>query len=117
ANDCSTIYKILGTDESTQTITLGDRMTYKISSTLRSEQGLYAVPDDYGTSYIYRGDVENNNVYFGGYYWKIIRMNGDGSIRMIYNGTTPNATGINTSINNTAYQYNSKYSAPTYVGY
>ncbi len=114
---CGTIYKILGTDESLQRITLADRITYKIASTLRSEQGLYAVEDDYGTSYIYRGDVENNNVYFGGFYWKIIRMNGDGSIRMIYSGTTPDATGNATSINNTTYQYNSHYPDPTYIGY
>ena len=114
---CGTIYKILGTDESLQRITLADRITYKIASTLRSEQGLYAVEDDYGTSYIYRGDVENNNVYFGGYYWKIIRMNGDGSIRMIYSGTTPDATGNATSINNRTYQYNTTYPDPTYVGY
>ena len=116
-NTCSTIYKILGTDESLQRITLADVYTYKIASTLRSEQGLYAVEDDYGTSYIYRGDVENNNVYFGGYYWKIIRMNGDGSIRLIYSGTTPDATENATSINNTTYQYNSRYPDPTYVGY
>ena len=114
---CGTIYKILGTDESLQRITLSDVTTYKIASTLRSEQGLYAVEDDYGTSYIYRGDVENNNVYFGGFYWKIIRMNGDGSIRMIYNGTTPDAIGNNTSINNRTYQYNTTYPDPTYVGY
>ena len=117
ATTCSTIYKILGTDETLQRITLADIYTYKIASTLRSEQGLYAVEDDYGTSYIYRGDVLNNNVYFGGYYWKIIRMNGDGSIRMIYNGTTPNTTGNTTSINNTTYPYNNNYSSPTYVGY
>ena len=114
---CETIYKILGTDESLQRITLADRITYKIASTIRSEVGLYAVEDDYGTSYIYRGDVLNNNVYFGGYYWKIIRMNGDGSIRLIYNGETSDATGNNTSINNTTYQYSSKYADPTYVGY
>ena len=114
---CGTIYKILGTDESLQRITLADVTTYKITSTLRSEQGLYAVEDDYGTSYIYRGDVENNNVYFGGFYWKIIRMNGDGSIRLIYSGTTPDATGNATSINNRTYQYNTTYPDPTYVGY
>ena len=117
ATACERVYKILEVDESLQRITLADVTTYKIASTLRSEQGLYAVPDDYGTSYIYRGDVENNNVYFGGFYWKIIRMNGDGSIRLIYNGTTPDATGNNTSINNTTYQYNNKYYDPTYVGY
>jgi len=42
--------------------------------------------DDYGDSYYYRGNVTNNYVKFGGYYWRIIRINGDGSIRMIYAG-------------------------------
>ena len=116
-SSCSTIYKVLGTNKELQRITLADKYTYKITSTLRSEQGLYAVEDDYGTSYIYRGDVENNNVYFAGFYWKIIRMNGDGSIRLIYNGTTPDATGNQTSINNKTYQYNTTYPDPTYVGY
>ena len=91
-SSCSTIYKILGTDSATQKITLADKMTYKIASTLRSEVGLYETEDDYGTSYFYRGDAQNNNVYFGGFYWKIVRMNGDGSIRLIYSGTTPDAT-------------------------
>ncbi len=47
---------------------------------------LCSAPDDYGSSYYYRGNVENNWVKFGGYYWRILRINGDGSIRMIYAG-------------------------------
>ncbi len=47
---------------------------------------LCSAPDDYGTSYYFRGNVENNWVKFAGYYWRILRMNGDGSIRMIYAG-------------------------------
>ena len=45
-----------------------------------------SAPDDYGTSYYFRGNVENNWVKFAGYYWRILRINGDGSIRMIYAG-------------------------------
>ncbi|NLL01403.1 MAG: hypothetical protein GX265_00015 [Mollicutes bacterium] len=53
------------------------------------ENGIYATVDEYGVSYYYRGDKEylNNNLLFGGYQWKIVRINGDGSIRLIYNGT------------------------------
>ncbi len=47
---------------------------------------LCSAKDDYGTSYYYRGNVTNNYVKFGGFYWRIIRINGDGSIRMIYAG-------------------------------
>ena len=47
---------------------------------------LCSAPDDYGTSYYYRGNVTNNYVKFAGFYWRIVRINGDGSIRMIYAG-------------------------------
>ena len=45
-----------------------------------------SAPDDYGTSYYYRGDVENNWVKFADAYWRIVRVNGDGSIRVVYAG-------------------------------
>src|SRR5574344_1795614 len=49
--------------------------------------GMFATTDDYGASYYYRGAVTNNNVLFGGFCWKVIRVNGNGTTRMIYNGT------------------------------
>ena len=56
-------------------------------SSAESENGyLCSAPDNYGTSYYYRGNVTNNYVKFAGFYWRIIRVNGDGSIRMIYAG-------------------------------
>ena len=68
------------------------------------ENGIWAMEDEYGTSYYYRGgyDVVNNNVIFAGFQWKVIRINGDNSIRLIYNGTCPgnvvpcNGIGTNT---------------------
>ena len=83
----------------------------------KSDTGLYLAQDDYGTTYYYRGNVKNNNVYFAGYYWQIIRINGDGSIRLLYNGTEKNAVGVKQSINNQTYQFNSLYNDPAYVGY
>ena len=59
-----------------------------------TNEGMYSAKDDLGTSYYYRGAVDNNWVKFGKdssgnpIYWRIIRINGDGSIRMIYTGTT-----------------------------
>ncbi len=56
------------------------------------ENGIYAVADDYGTSYVYRGTVNNNWVKFGktkdnkDIWWRIIRINGNGTIRLIYSG-------------------------------
>ena len=55
--------------------------------------GIYETTDNLGTSYYYRGDVENNYVQFAGYYWRINRINGDGSVRIIYDGTSAHANG------------------------
>ena len=52
------------------------------------EKGIFMAEDDDGASYYYRGSVENNYVKFAGYYWRIVRINGNGSIRIIYDGTS-----------------------------
>ena len=85
--------------------------------TTASDKGMYKAQDDLGTSYYFRGAVDNNWLKYGKYtkdmyncnngtisatdtgnsctkiassgddiYWRIIRINGDGSIRMIYSG-------------------------------
>ena len=74
--------------------------------------------DDDGTSYYYRGSVENNYVKFAGYYWRIIRINGNGSIRMIYDGTS---TYDNGEVSKDRYYVNSQFNTNAgdnmYVGY
>ena len=105
------------------------------STTTASDKGMYAKADDYTAttgmkSYYYRGAVDNNWVKFGkdstgkDIYWRIIRINGDGSIRMIYTGTTAPTestkvvmTGTGTQINETKYQFYSSKDNPSYVGY
>ena len=66
-----------------------------------------------GTTYYYTGNP-NNWVQFGGFWWRIIRINGDGSIRMIYQGTSANTAGNGTQIGTSA--FNSSYANKTYVG-
>ena len=81
-------------------------------------KGIYKAEDDLGTSYYFRGAVDNNYVKFANFYWRIIRINGDGSIRMIYAGTSAHANGeseTNSYISKAA--YNSSYNDNTYVGY
>ena len=87
----------------------------KIAPNSDEEDGLYAAEDDEGTSYYYRGAVRNNYVSFAGFTWRIIRRNGDGSVRMIYSGKSTSDTGASVTIGNS--QYNSKYWDPAYVGY
>ena len=87
----------------------------KIAPNDSETDGLYMAEDDEGESYYYRGAVRNNYVSFAGFIWRIIRRNGDGSVRMIYSGKSVSDTGDNTTIGD--YQFNSKYWDPTYVGY
>ena len=83
----------------------GDSIFNVVPTPLTS--GVYATLDDYGTSYYYRGERDslNNNLLFAGFQWKIVRINGDGSIRIIYNGTeaqfTSSANTMNTNGDNT----------------
>ena len=126
----NTVYEIVG---STKTISLytTNGITYKANiynlscitltetelETDKSDKGIYQGTDDYGTTYYYRGNVKNNIIQFADFYWQIVRINGDGSIRLIYDGTEKNATGVKQSINNRTYQFNSLYNDPTYIGY
>ena len=66
-----------------------------------------------GITYYYT-ENPNNWVQFAGFYWRIIRINGDGTIRMIYQGTSANTTGSGTQIGTSA--FNSSANNKTYVG-
>ena len=66
------------------------------------------------TTYYYTGNP-NNWVQFAKFWWRIIRINGDGSIRMIYQGTSANTTGSGTQIGTSA--FNSSYDDNMYVGF
>ena len=81
----------------------------------KSDKGLYQMEDDDGISYYYRGSVNNNYVKYAGAYWRIIRINGDGSVRLLYAGTTANASGSGLNIKSAA--FNSKRDNPAYNGY
>ena len=108
--------------------------TPDFSKVATTNEGLFKADDDYTAttgmkSYYFRGAVDNNWVKFGKdrtgkyIYWRIIRINGDGSIRMIYSGTTaPTSstsvvmTGTGTQIGTSAFN-NGAYNNSEYVGY
>ena len=80
------------------------------------DEGVYKTKDDWGDSYYYRGAVDNNWVKFAGFYWRIIRINGDGSIRLIYSGQgSPATTGESTQISTS--KFNNSHNNNMYVGY
>ena len=91
-------------------------------SNCEETNGIYEGTDDYGTTYYYRGAVNDNWFQFGTnssgqpLYWRIVRINGDGSIRLIYNGTSTATKGDSTMIE-TSQAFNSSYNNNMYVGY
>lgn len=49
-------------------------------------EGLITSSDDNGVSYYFRGKVDNNYVSFGNLIWRIVRINGDGTVRLVLDG-------------------------------
>lgn len=67
-----------------------------------NNEGLYATNDEDGISYYFRGAVTNNYVSFAGYLWRIIRINGDDTIRLIMQNSLESSE-FNTNKNSTFY--------------
>ena len=93
--------------------------------------GIYEEATSNGTTYYWRGDVENNYLVFADKYWRIIRINEDGTLRIIYSGekSEVDAAGKETVLangyndNSTDYtqtqtsSFSSSVNASYYVGY
>ena len=74
--------------------------------------------DAYGDSYYYRGNVTNNYVKFAGFYWRIVRINGDGTVRVIYDGIFAHANGEASADRQIgANEFNSNIDDNAYIGY
>lgn len=102
--------------------------TPTFSKVATTNEGMFAANDSQGTSYYFRGAVNNNWIKYGkdssnkDIYWRIIIINGDNSIRMIYSGTTaPTSstsvvlTGAGSAIDRSVYNSGTNYAE--YVGY
>ena len=76
---------------------------------------LASTEDDYGTSYYFRGAVTNNYVEFANKCWRIVRVGGDGSVKLIlHNDNTTGAANPCDSANNSASAAFARYSGETY---
>ncbi len=81
-----------------------------------SEALLASTPDDYGTSYYFRGAVKNNYVEFANKCWRIVRISGDGSVKLIlHNDNTTKVANPCDSSNNSASAAFARYSGETYT--
>ena len=80
-----------------------------------SEALLASADDDYGTSYYFRGAVTNNYVEFANKCWRIVRVGGDGSVKLIlHNDNTAGVANPCDSANNSANAAFARYSGETY---
>ena len=72
--------------------TIKTRTDFSTTLTETNVNILYKAQEDSTDVYYFAGDARNNWVKFGGYYWRIIRTNSDGSVRLLYHGTSTTAT-------------------------
>ena len=76
---------------------------------------LASAEDDYGTSYYFRGAVTNNYVEFANKCWRIVRVGGDGSVKIILHNDNPTgAANPCDAANNSTSAAFARYSGETY---
>ena len=95
-----------------------NNFTYKqITSNKNTTEALLAsAEDDYGTSYYFRGSVKNNYVEFANKCWRIVRIVGDGSVKLVlHNDNTSKAANPCSSENNSTNAAFARYSGTTYT--
>jgi hypothetical protein len=99
-----------GIDFSQISLDINGKGVYELSST---EDDVYPI-------YYYRGAVEDNNVLFANFCWKIVRTTETGGVKLIYNGSPSNGqcdnTGTASQLSSTS-TFNSSYSYNAYEGY
>ncbi len=98
-------------------------INFKENSSDTNGKGVYIRAGTENNSYpiyYYRGEVDNNNVLFAKYCWKIVRTTETGGVKLIFNGTpsssnTCNNTGSASQLTTKA--FNLSFNSPAYVGY
>ena len=96
--------------------TTSSSITYKdINSNKKVTESLIATTeDDYGTSYYFRGKVKNNYVQFANKCWRIVRITGDGSVKLVlYNDNISNVNKPCSSSNSSTTAAFAKFSGNT----
>ena len=77
---------------------------------------LASAEDNNGTSYYFRGAVKNNYVQFANKCWRIVRVGGDGSVKLIlHNDNTAGVANPCDAANNSASAAFARYSGTTYT--
>ena len=97
---------------------LATRTDFSTTLTEDTTGTIYYEDTSKGTTYYFAGKPSDNWVKFANKYWRIIRINEDGSLRLIYQGTSANTTGTGTQTETSTFSINSStYNNNAYVGY
>ena len=113
----ATLYAKLLADKTTRP---GARTSFSSVLTTDNTKTLYTGTENGTTVYYFAGNATDNWVKFGknasnqDLYWRIIRTNSDGGVRLLYHGTSTTATD---AVINTSTAFNTTYNNPMYVGY
>ena len=94
---------------------LATRTDFSTTLTEDTTGTIYYEDTSKGRTYYFAGNPTDNWVKFANKYWRIIRINEDGSLRLIYQGTSANTTGTGTQTETST--FNSSYNNNAYVGY
>ena len=111
-----TLYAKLLADKTTRP----DRSSFSSVLTKDNTKTLYTSTENGTTVYYFAGNATDNWVKFGknasnkDLYWRIIRTNSDGGVKLLYHGTSTTATD---AVINASTKFNEKYNDPMYVGY
>ena len=108
-------YKVPAKDIILANKTISTRSNFSSTLTTNTTGTIYQAQDDDGTTYYFAGNPSDNWVKWAGFYWRIVRINGDGTIRLIYNGTSNSQTGSGTKIQTST--FNSSWNDNMYVGF
>lgn len=74
--------------------------TKVLTENATANEGLIEDVDDSGLTYYFRGAVANNYVQINNNLWRIVRINGDGSVKLVLNELIDDLTQYNETINN-----------------
>ena len=95
---------------------IGNRVGFVSTYTTTTTNTVFSTLDWTGNnSYYFAGNPTDNWVYFAGYYWRIVRINGDKTTRLIYNGLSTAKIGESTIVGYSA--FNDEYNRNEYVGF
>ena len=91
---------------------MGTEVTEFTSISGENDRVLNTAPDDYGTSYYFRGNVLDNYVFFANKLWRVVRINGDNTVRLVLEDVAKNTNGSIIKV-----KFNSSSEDNAYIGY